>query len=174
MPVKISAETWHPVLKILTGRLAHGAYKLGGRAPGAATATVRTKSRMFPAAPEQASEARRYLREVLADRVSADDAVLCLSELFSNSLLHSRSRESSGTITVRVRETGERIRVEVDDQGGTWRICPEDDDEHGRGLGIVKDLAAAWGTEDTATGRTVWFEMICPRQSEPDIVPSRA
>lgn len=173
MPVKISAETWHPVLKILTDRLAHGPYKLGGQAP-VAVASARTKSRMFPASPEYASQARRYLAEVLGDRASADDAVLCLSELFSNSLLHSRSRESNGTITVRVRESGERIRVEVDDQGGAWRICPEDDDEHGRGLGIVKDLVAAWGTEDTATGRTVWFEMICPRQSEPDIVPSRA
>ena len=47
-------------------------------------------SRRFPATPEQAGEARRFLAAIL-DGHPADDAILCLSELVTNATLHSRS-----------------------------------------------------------------------------------
>jgi hypothetical protein len=40
-------------------------------------------SRSFPATPEQAGEARRFLAAIL-DGHPADDAILCLSELVTN------------------------------------------------------------------------------------------
>lgn len=74
---------------------------------------------------------------------------------------HSRSRESGGTFTVRIRHLAGRLRVEVDDQGGTWQPRPGGDGqaESGRGLDIVGQLSAGWGQHAIVTGRTVWFEM---------------
>jgi anti-sigma regulatory factor (Ser/Thr protein kinase) len=74
-------------------------------------------SRTFPAVPEQAGEARRFLAAILAGR-RADDAIPCLSELVANACLHSRSRQPGGRLTVRVQLHGDRVRVEVGDQGG--------------------------------------------------------
>ena len=58
-------------------------------------------SRRFPATPEQAGEARRFLAAILDGR-PADDAILCLSELVTNATIHSRSAQPGGCLTVRV------------------------------------------------------------------------
>jgi hypothetical protein len=47
------------------------------------TAALIGWSRDFPATPEQAGEARRFLAAIL-DGHRADDALLCLSELVTN------------------------------------------------------------------------------------------
>ncbi len=47
------------------------------------------------------------------------------------------------------------VRVEVTDQGGSWR-GPDDDQARGRGLAIVASLASAWGVTGSQDGRTVW------------------
>jgi hypothetical protein len=36
------------------------------------------------------------------------------------------------------------------------RIRPKEDDEHGRGLQIVRLLASEWGIRPTASGKSVW------------------
>lgn len=133
-----------------------------------------TWSRVFPATPAQAREARGFLADVLAGCPDADDTIVCLSELVTNALLHSRSREAGGTLTVRVCRVPGRLRVEVGDQGGPWRPRPpvpngdgkhrgdgqhDGDAQHGRGLTIVGALSAGWGIAETEAGRTVWFEM---------------
>jgi serine/threonine-protein kinase RsbW len=122
-------------------------------------------SRAFLATPAQAREARQFLSRILADFPAADDAVLCLAELASNAIVHSLSRKPGGHFTVRAQmRRGDRLRVEVEDQGGTWTrhlIAP--DAPHGRGLAIVARLARDWGrTGDGQTGWTVWFELDCP------------
>ena len=58
-------------------------------------------SRTFPATPEQAGEARRFLAAILDDH-PADDAILCLSELVTNATIHSPSAQRGGCLTVRV------------------------------------------------------------------------
>jgi serine/threonine-protein kinase RsbW len=121
------------------------------------------QSRAFPATAEQVREARRFLAAVLDGRPAADEAVLCLSELAANATIHSRSRLRGGHFTVRAETNGERLRVEVHDQGGPWTWLPRDDGQHGRGLLIVSQLASTWGRDgDSTTGWTVWFEMHCP------------
>lgn len=62
-------------------RLAWLAGPLGRRAAG----PPRTCSRMFPAIPSQAAEARRFAAAILDGHPAADDTILCLSELVSNS-----------------------------------------------------------------------------------------
>lgn len=92
----------------------------------------------------------------------ADDAVLCLSELVSNAILHSRSREPGGSFTVQAQMHGHRLRVEVCDQGGPWQ-SPDPasaDEKNGRGLLIVSQLASRWGCEGHSQhGWTVWYEL---------------
>ncbi|MDX6335913.1 MAG: hypothetical protein QOG05_3253 [Streptosporangiaceae bacterium] len=117
-------------------------------------------SRTFPATPQQAGEARRFLAAILDGSPAADDAVLCLSELVTNATLHSRSCEPGGHLTVRVQAHSRCVRVEVHDQGGPWTGAAPADGQNGRGLLIVDQLARAWGrTGDEAAGWITWFEM---------------
>src|SRR5436309_16094947 len=59
------------------------------------------RSRTFPATPDQVREARSFLASVMGEQPATDAAVLCLSELVSNAILHSNSRRPGGTFTVR-------------------------------------------------------------------------
>jgi anti-sigma regulatory factor (Ser/Thr protein kinase) len=118
-------------------------------------------SRSFPATPEQAGEARRFLAAVLIGH-PADDAILCLSELVTNATVHSRSQQPGGWLTVRVQRRDDRLRVEVCDQGGPWTETAHEDGQTGRGLLIVDQLASTWGrTGDEETGWITWFELEC-------------
>jgi hypothetical protein len=125
-------------------------------------------SRAFPATPVQAREARQFLAALLGGRTAADDAVLCLSELVTNASVHSRSREPGGQFTVRAQLDDIRLRVEVTDVGGSWAWAAYPDNQHGRGLLIVAQLACAWGrTDDAAAGWCTWFEIDCPLLPSP-------
>ena len=116
-------------------------------------------SRSFPATPEQAGEARRFLVAVL-DGHRADDAILCLSELVTNATIHSRSQQPGGCLTVRVQRRDGHVRVEVCDQGGPWTETAHEDGQAGRGLLIVDRLASTWGRSGNAeTGWITWFEL---------------
>jgi len=122
-----------------------------------------TWSRAFPATPQQVGEARRFLAAILDGRAAADDAVLCLSELASNAVLHSRSATLGAQFTVRATLKTDQLRVEVSDDGGPWLWPDGGDDQHGRGLVIVSSLATAWGRAGTPdTGWTVWYTIDCP------------
>jgi serine/threonine-protein kinase RsbW len=128
----------------------------------ATTAPQLAWSRAFHAVPAQVGEARRFLAAILDDRANADDAVICLSELATNAVVHSSSGRPGGSYTVGAELRSSRLRVEVRDQGGAWTQAEEPDDEpHGRGLLIVSKLAAEWGRTGDPAGWTVWFEMDC-------------
>ena len=94
---------------------------------------------------------------MLDDCPVADEAVLCLSELASNAVLHSESRRPGGTFTVRAEVApGDHVGIEVQDQGGPWREQPHDGGRP-HGLAIVRGLAADSGTDgDELTGWIVW------------------
>jgi serine/threonine-protein kinase RsbW len=111
----------------------------------------------FPARPEQVGQARRFLSSALEECPVIDEAVLCLSELASNAVLHSESRRPGGTFTVRAEITpGDHVHVEVQDQGGPWREHSHDDGRP-HGLAIVRGLAADSGVDgDARTGWKVW------------------
>jgi serine/threonine-protein kinase RsbW len=126
------------------------------------TAPLLVWSRAFPAVPAQVREARQFLSAILAGSPAATDAVLCLSELVTNAIVHSRFRESGGRFCVRVQLQGSHLRVEVTDEGGPWAQPVNTDERNGRGLLIVGQLARGWGRSgNDQTGWTIWFEMEC-------------
>jgi anti-sigma regulatory factor (Ser/Thr protein kinase) len=125
-------------------------------------------TREFPARPEQVGQARKLLARALEGCPIADDAVLCLSELASNSVLHSSSRRPGGTFTVRAEiRHGGYVRVEVRDEGGPWDEDPPTD-ERPHGLAIVRDLAADSGIDGNAlTGWIAWARLDWPGAGTP-------
>jgi len=117
-------------------------------------------SRAFPATPAQVRKARQFLTGILDGHPTTDDAILCLSELVTNATIHSHSRQPGGHFRVRVERRGSRVRVEVTDQGGPWTQSQPHDDQNGRGLLVVAQLADDCGRNgDAQTGWMVWFEI---------------
>jgi anti-sigma regulatory factor (Ser/Thr protein kinase) len=130
-------------------------------APGRASAATgrRTCIRSFRASPDQVGEARRFLAQVLGDCPTAPDAVACLSELATNSVLYSNSRRPKGRFIVRAYLRPAGLRVEVEDEGGPWKHRQGRNDQRGRGLAIVHALSTDWSISGEGTSRTVWFEI---------------
>jgi anti-sigma regulatory factor (Ser/Thr protein kinase) len=122
----------------------------------------RELARWFSGGVDAPGAARRFVRAAL-DRwgaaAAADDAVLVVSELAANAVLH------AGTpFTVELRRSGSTVRVGVRDTATTLPIPrqPGDDDRSGRGLQIVRGIATAWGIDRTADGKTVWADLSVP------------
>lgn len=124
---------------------------------------VAARSRTFAALPHQVAVARQFLAGLLDGWRARDDALVCLSELATNSLLHSRSAGAGGTFTVHAHRYPATWRVGVSDKGGTWRPLAEPvsaDALTSRGLAIVAALAVRVGIEPYGhDGRLVWFEI---------------
>lgn len=124
-----------------------------------------------PGLPSRALAVRRYLHDLTAELpVPAAAAEWLGSELFANAVLHSRSGDPGGTVTVGVYEWPDRIRVRMVDDGprpesvGGPHVRPLDLDEPG-GLGLraVSTEAARWGVDHPGDGRTgVWFDLDLP------------
>jgi anti-sigma regulatory factor (Ser/Thr protein kinase) len=125
--------------------------------PGAVTAVHEVEN-----SPSSVSAARRFLRQTLDDRGvdqdTSDTAVLCLSELVTNSVVHTH-----GGCVVRVVLDGRVLTVTVRDHGAQQAVSPASADDplrvHGRGLQLVDALAARWGSELDLEGTTVWFTL---------------
>ncbi len=119
-------------------------------------------SRSFPATPEQAGKARRFLAAIL-DGHPADDAILCLSELVTNATIHSRSAQPGGRLTVHVQRRGDHVRVGYVTRADPGLRPRTRTGRLGRGLLIVEQLARSWGrTGNEETGWVTWFELECP------------
>ena len=114
----------------------------------------------LPATAPNVARARRFVASFVDDPTLVGDAVLCVSELAANAVMHSNSRFAGGRFTV----AGECysdgcFRIKVLDEGGRWIERSKARHEH-LGLMIVSRLASAWGIHDNGRhGRTVWFEL---------------
>lgn len=113
-----------------------------------------------PADPAAVMPARWFLRATLEEwsvpTDAVDVAVLCLSELVTNALVHAH-----GGCVVRVMLEDGVLTTTVRD-GGTARpgrpTLPDDPLQvHGRGLQLVEVLSSRWGSELDDAGTTVWF-----------------
>ncbi len=130
------------------------------------TGTVIGASLSVPGRPDQVHAARVFTSEALGDdHPCALVAVLLVSELVTNSVVHSDSRLPGGMITVSVTSAGpDAIRVEIRDAGGpTLPFLKEAGDvaaEGGHGLQLVDRLAARWDYCRDTAGLTTWF-VVC-------------
>ncbi|HVM08988.1 MAG TPA: ATP-binding protein [Acidimicrobiales bacterium] len=99
--------------------------------------------------------ARSFLRRTLdAAGVSADLAVLLVSELATNAVLHART-----DFAVRIWIERDHVRVEVQDANERPPMIGHTPAEStsGRGLHLVQTLSTSWGVEGRPDGKTVWF-----------------
>src|SRR3954454_5807747 len=86
----------------------------------------------------------------------ADDVQLIVDELVTNAIQHSR-----GPVTLAIGRRPDRIVVQVQDPSPE-QPEPESSDvlaDSGRGLLLVENLAADWGTTPTPDGKRVWAEV---------------
>lgn len=110
----------------------------------------------LPATARSVADARRFTVETLRDWSLADlqdDAVLVVSELTTNALLH-----GSEPTELRLACGSDGLRVEVHDSS---RLVPRArhfglTSTTGRGLQLVAAVASDWGTGPTGQGKRVW------------------
>ena len=82
-----------------------------------------------------------------------EDAVLMVSELVTNALVH-----GVGTISLRIDVEADALRVEVSDEGNVAVAPSPTPGAHGGwGLRIVDELSDAWGVRNGST--RVWFRL---------------
>lgn len=125
-------------------------------------------TRVFPGDHDQVARAREFVGAALGPVPVVDEAVLLVSELCTNALLHTASGDG-GTFEVAVYSSSLSVHVEVRDGGATQRpVVGQPADtlaEDGRGLGLVELLADRWGHNGDQDGRSVFFEL---HWKEPD------
>ena len=113
----------------------------------------------LPPEPTSAGMARRFVASslVAGDEV-AELAVLLVSELASNAVLHART-----PFELVVEDDGRRLRVEVHDDSPALPTLKDYVAESvtGRGLHMVAASADNWGFEALDGGKCVWFELDC-------------
>jgi anti-sigma regulatory factor (Ser/Thr protein kinase) len=116
---------------------------------------------IYPGRADQVRQARRAVARHLTGCPAADDAVLIVSELAANAIVHSASRGEF--FTVRAELHPDHVRIETEDLGGPWRRRQADGRPHG--LDVVEALAGpdGWGVEITSDGsRIVWARLDLP------------
>ncbi|GAA3012964.1 ATP-binding SpoIIE family protein phosphatase [Streptomyces fulvorobeus] len=124
----------------------------------------RTAMTIAQAEPERVAAARQQLRELLhdwADADQVDSAVLMLSEMATNVLVHT---DGDAFMVAQVSgERGERrLRVEVADGSDELphKRRPGEMASSGRGLVLMEMLADAWGVDPRGEGKSIWFELL--------------
>ncbi|WP_078589305.1 MULTISPECIES: ATP-binding protein [Streptomyces] len=102
---------------------------------------------------------RAYLSGLPTGECYSDTAELLLGELFANAVQHSDAPDDR-RIEIRFALVNSRLRLEVHDAGSgrpSLRTAAPDD-EHGRGLFLVNELAERWGCcpRSGGIGKFVW------------------
>ncbi|WP_017240881.1 ATP-binding protein [Streptomyces sp. SS] len=130
------------------------------------SAGLLTYSCLVPHIPQAVGLVRRHVHSRLTGwgvtGEAADEVLLVVSELVTNSVLYARPPVELD-LTVSRTEDSRRIRVAVRDRGpvpgdGTWQPSA---DEHGRGCAIVAALAAGCGDYEDHQGFVRWADLEC-------------
>ncbi len=126
--------------------------------------TVRsTAVTVAQAEPERIAGTRHQLRELLhdwADADQVDSAVLMVSEMVTNVLVH-----TDGDALLTARATGpagsRTLHVEVTDVSDELphKRRPGEMASSGRGLLLMEMLAHKWGVDPRGQGKSIWFEL---------------
>ncbi|MGR4881527.1 SpoIIE family protein phosphatase [Streptomyces sp. LARHCF249] len=131
----------------------------------------RTMLTVAQAEPERIAGARQQIRELLhdwADADQVDSAVLMVSEMVTNVLMHTDG--DALLVAEAVGELGERrLRVEVADGSDELphKRHPGEMASSGRGVLLMEMLADSWGVDPRGEGKSIWFELY-ERSKQPD------
>jgi serine phosphatase RsbU (regulator of sigma subunit)/anti-sigma regulatory factor (Ser/Thr protein kinase) len=102
-------------------------------------------------------QARSFTRATLGEWSLPEsllrDAILLVSEMVTNAIVHGRA-----PIQLRLRQAREHLLVEVDDTATAVprKLRPTSSDIHGRGLQLIAMMADEWGTRPIHDGKSVW------------------
>ncbi|MBT2446249.1 SpoIIE family protein phosphatase [Streptomyces sp. ISL-43] len=133
----------------------------------------RTMLTVAQAEPERVAGVRRQIRELLhdwADPEQVDSAVLMVSEMVTNVLVH-----TDGDALLMAEAVGElgsrRLRLEVADASDELphKRHPGEMASSGRGVLLLEMLADDWGVDPRGEGKSTWFEL--HERSKPDSDP---
>jgi anti-sigma regulatory factor (Ser/Thr protein kinase) len=113
--------------------------------------TARSLCRVYRGDPGEVARVRRDLAVYLGSIPQADDAILIVSELAANSVVHGASQ----MFVVRCEIFSTYVWIESQDSGTDWNPRQPDDRPHGTDL--IELLAEEWGTERSTRGdRITW------------------
>jgi anti-sigma regulatory factor (Ser/Thr protein kinase) len=126
-------------------------------------AGARVASHEVDGDPAAVAGARHFLRQVLrqwgVDDEVVDNAILCLSELVTNAVIHSHSGclvrvvLEQRVLTTTILYGGPAHAASVAEVADPLQV-------HGRGLQVVEALSARWGQQVDAEGApSVWFQL---------------
>lgn len=124
--------------------------------------TTPRAERELPVSREAPALARDFLRSstCVEHHVGVvEDAVLLVSELVTNSVLH-----GGPPVIVAVDCDGRDLQVRVRDGSADLpeRRHAAQVDEGGRGLELVANLSSEWGVDPVPDGKNVWFVLRQP------------
>ncbi|MEU0334310.1 SpoIIE family protein phosphatase [Streptomyces sp. NPDC006193] len=112
--------------------------------------------------PEAVRHARRFTRRTLRDwglsRDTVDAALLVVSELVTNALVH-----TGGQVRLDLSLVNHRLRVAVADSSPRSPVKPAGigwEATGGRGILLVEAVSAAWGTIPVSGGKQVWADLV--------------
>ena len=115
----------------------------------------------LPADRTSPTLARAAVRDALAPLLEAaelEQALLVVSELVTNAVLHAET-----PCELQLDVTDGRLRVEVrdsDTRPPVRRLAPTDGVASGRGLRMMQAMGDGWGVVDDADGKVVWWELV--------------
>jgi hypothetical protein len=140
------------------GRREEGTVLTAGQSVVVPSRSVRWSLQLRASAVRRARVLVRYTLITWDLEPLADDAELLVSELTTNAV-----RYGAGLLSVHL-VVRDRLLCEVGDDERTLPMLrhPLPDSDSGRGLHLVDQLAARWGSTRTRTGKLVWFELHLP------------
>ncbi len=130
-----------------------------------ATTTATTATTSIAPEPRAARSARATVLAALDDWGVAEDAFtveLLVSELVTNAI---RYAHTPSRLVLRRGQHALYVEVSDEDTRVPRLLHPTFDDEGGRGLQLVAELATHWGARPTRTGKTVWFQLDIPNNA---------
>jgi anti-sigma regulatory factor (Ser/Thr protein kinase) len=111
--------------------------------------------------PSSVGQARKIVRaelDRLYDGEIVENAMILVSELVTNAILHGQ-----GTVFLCVAQGRHRVRVEVGDDGPPLAGLRDGNGRQRFGIRFLERLADRWGVESTGDdGKKVWFELVDP------------
>lgn len=104
------------------------------------------------------SDLKRMLSDNEVTALLGRNFILCISEAFSNALVHGNRLDKSKAITIHLEVNPDQLYADIEDEGkgGLERIrdrgTPTDSDEGGRGIDLIRRYADTVEIDSTPTG----------------------